>query len=179
MRDYSLKIGAAFSLGFFGISKVEEFIQFAYQKELEVVELVAEPPYCFVDDFSKQRRTEISKLAQDLQIELTIHATFSDINMAALNHNVREANNHIVKKSIQFAADINAKMKEAANGALKGILEYTDDAIVSSDIVGNPHSSIFSGIWTKAIGNHISVMSWYDNEWGYSNRLAELIVKKL
>ena len=77
------------------------------------------------------------------------------------------------------AAEINAKMKEAANSSLKGILEYTDDPITSADIIGNPHSSIFNGLWTKAIDNTVSVMSWYDNEWGYSNRLAELIVKKL
>ncbi len=75
--------------------------------------------------------------------------------------------------------EINRLMKEAANGALKGILDYTDDPITSSDIVGNPHSSIFNGLWTKVIGNHVSILSWYDNEWGYSNRLAELIVKKL
>ena len=77
------------------------------------------------------------------------------------------------------AAEINEKMKEAANGYLKGILEYTDDAIVSSDIIGNPASSIFSSLWTKTIGNMAGVVSWYDNEWGYSNRLADLIVKKL
>jgi glyceraldehyde 3-phosphate dehydrogenase len=77
------------------------------------------------------------------------------------------------------AAEINDKMKEAANGYLKGILEYTDDPIVSTDIIGNPASSIFSGLWTKTIGNLASVVSWYDNEWGYSNRLADLIVKKL
>lgn len=78
------------------------------------------------------------------------------------------------------AEDINAKMKEAASGYLKGILEYTDDAIVTTDIVGNPASSIFSSLWTKVIGGTFcGVVSWYDNEWGYSNRLADLIVKKL
>ena len=77
------------------------------------------------------------------------------------------------------AAEINDKMKEAANSYLNGILEYTDDAIVSSDVIGNPASSIFSGLWTKVIGNMVSVVSWYDNEWGYSNRLADLIVQKL
>lgn len=77
------------------------------------------------------------------------------------------------------ANEVNAKMKAAADGPLKGILEYTDDPIVSTDIVGNPASSIFSSLWTKAIGNLISVVSWYDNEWGYSNRLADLIVQKL
>ncbi len=59
------------------------------------------------------------------------------------------------------AADINGKMKAASEGSLKGILEYNDDPITSADIVGNPHSSIFNGLWTKAIGNHISIMSWY------------------
>jgi glyceraldehyde 3-phosphate dehydrogenase len=77
------------------------------------------------------------------------------------------------------ADEINAKMKEASMGSLKGILEYTDDPIVSSDIVGNPASSIFCSLWTKAISNLAGVVSWYDNEWGYSNRLADLIVKKL
>ena len=77
------------------------------------------------------------------------------------------------------AAEINDKMKEAANSYLTGILEYTDDAIVSSDVIGNPASSIFSGLWTKVIGSMASVVSWYDNEWGYSNRLADLIVQKL
>ena len=76
--------------------------------------------------------------------------------------------------------EINAKMKEAAMGSLKGILEYTDDPIVTADIVGNPASSIFCGLWTKVIGGTFcSVVSWYDNEWGYSSRLVDLIVKKL
>jgi len=77
------------------------------------------------------------------------------------------------------ATDINNKMKEYANGQLKGILEYTDDAIVSSDIIGNPASSIFSSLWTKVIGSMVGVVSWYDNEWGFSNRMADLIVQKL
>ncbi len=82
-------------------------------------------------------------------------------------------------ENVPTAADVNAKMKEYANGQLKGILEYTDDAIVSSDIIGNPASSIFSSLWTKVIGSMIGVVSWYDNEWGFSNRMADLIVQKL
>ncbi|NHK30614.1 MAG: sugar phosphate isomerase/epimerase [Asgard group archaeon] len=105
-----MKIGASFVQGFIGISKIENFLQFAYQKEFDVVELVAEPMLCFVDDFNKQNRKQISKLASDLQIELTLHATFSDTNIAALNPHVREANNLIIKKSIQFAADLNAQI---------------------------------------------------------------------
>lgn len=75
--------------------------------------------------------------------------------------------------------EINGKMKEAADGPMKNILCYTDDPIVSTDIISDPHSSIFSSMWTKVIGKMISVVSWYDNEWGYSNRLADLIVKRL
>ncbi len=82
-------------------------------------------------------------------------------------------------ENVPTAADVNAKMKEYANGQLKGILEYTDDAIVSSDIIGNQASSIFSSLWTKVIGSMVGVVSWYDNEWGFSNRMADLIVQKL
>ena len=69
---------------------------------------------------------------------------------------------------------VNAAYKAAAEGALKGILKYTEDEIVSSDIVGDPHSSIFDAGLTKVIGNQVKVASWYDNEWGYSNRLVDL-----
>ncbi len=73
--------------------------------------------------------------------------------------------------------DINSKMKEYAEGKMKGILEYTEDPIVSQDIVGNPHSSIFDALSTKVIGgNFVHVASWYDNEWGYSNRLKDLVL---
>ncbi|MBZ0268109.1 type I glyceraldehyde-3-phosphate dehydrogenase [bacterium] len=75
-------------------------------------------------------------------------------------------------------ADINAAMKAAAEGPLKGILEYTEDPIVSIDIVGNPHSSVFDSLATIVLGGKmVKVISWYDNEWGYSNRLADMVVE--
>ena len=74
------------------------------------------------------------------------------------------------------AEEINAAMKKAADGEMKGILEYTDEPIVSSDIVGNPASSIFDSSLTKVInGNLAKVVSWYDNEWGYSNRVVDML----
>lgn len=73
------------------------------------------------------------------------------------------------------AAEVNAAMKKAAEGALKGILKYTEDPIVSTDIVTDPHSSIFDAGITKVIGNQVKVAAWYDNEWGYSNRLIDLM----
>ena len=74
------------------------------------------------------------------------------------------------------AAEINAAMKKAAEGELKGILEYTEDPIVSIDIVGNPHSCIFDALSTTTIGdNLVKILGWYDNEWGYSCRCIDLL----
>jgi glyceraldehyde 3-phosphate dehydrogenase len=74
------------------------------------------------------------------------------------------------------AEEINAKMKEAAEGSLQGILEYCEDPIVSGDIVDNQASSIFDALSTSVMdGNFAKVLSWYDNEWGYSNRVVDLI----
>ena len=79
-----------------------------------------------------------------------------------------------LKKSAT-ADEINAAMKAAAEGPLKGILKYTDAPIISSDIVTDPHSSIFDSGLTKVIDDQVKIVSWYDNEWGSSNRLADLI----
>ena len=74
------------------------------------------------------------------------------------------------------AEQVNAAFKAAAEGELKGILEYTEDPIVSSDIIGNPHSSIFdSQLTTVMDGNMVKVVSWYDNEWGYSSRVVDML----
>ena len=70
--------------------------------------------------------------------------------------------------------EINAAFKAAANGPLKGVLEYTEAPIVSSDIVTNPHSCIFDSDLTMSMGTMVKVLGWYDNEWGYSNRLVDL-----
>ena len=72
--------------------------------------------------------------------------------------------------------EVNAAVKAAAEGPMAGIMEYVEDPIVSTDIIGNPHSSIFDAGGTQVLGgNLVKVMSWYDNEWGYSNRVVDLI----
>lgn len=71
---------------------------------------------------------------------------------------------------------INAAMRDAANGPMKGILEYTDDPIVHLDIVGNPASSVFDGLSTFMVGDRLaSILTWYDNEWGYANRCVDAV----
>lgn len=73
--------------------------------------------------------------------------------------------------------EINTAFKQAADSAMNGIIEYSEDPLVSADIVGNPHSCIFDALSTMANGTLVKVVGWYDNEWGYSNRLADLCVK--
>lgn len=79
----------------------------------------------------------------------------------------------VASKEVSVEA-IQAAVKAAAEGELKGVIEYTEDPIVSTDIMGNPHTSIFDATETKVIGNLVKVLSWYDNEWGYSNALVRL-----
>ena len=71
--------------------------------------------------------------------------------------------------------EVNAAVKAAAEGPMKGFLKYTEDPIVSSDIVTDPSSCIFDAGLTKVFGNQVKVVGWYDNEWGYSNRLVDLV----
>ncbi|MBD3639146.1 MAG: type I glyceraldehyde-3-phosphate dehydrogenase [Crocinitomicaceae bacterium] len=73
--------------------------------------------------------------------------------------------------------EVNAAFKKASKAHLNGILEYIDDPIVSSDVIGNPHSTVFDSLLTSIIGNMVKVVAWYDNEAGYSNRLVDLVAK--
>jgi glyceraldehyde 3-phosphate dehydrogenase len=82
----------------------------------------------------------------------------------------------LVSKKTVTIEEIKAAYKKAAAGSLKGILLYTEDPIVSSDIVTDPHSSIFDAGLVKVIDNTVKISAWYDNEWGYSNRLVDLTV---
>lgn len=75
--------------------------------------------------------------------------------------------------------EVNGAMKAAADGPMKGILEYCDEPIVSIDIVGNPHSSIFDSKMTMVQGNFVKIFSWYDNEWGFSCRMIDMVKKML
>jgi glyceraldehyde 3-phosphate dehydrogenase len=82
-----------------------------------------------------------------------------------------------VVKNVKKKEEINAALKAAAEGPLKGILEYSEDPLVSSDIVGNPHSCIVDGQSTMVLGNTVKIVGWYDNEWGYSSRVVDLTLK--
>jgi glyceraldehyde 3-phosphate dehydrogenase len=82
----------------------------------------------------------------------------------------------VMKKEVTVE-EVNAVVKAAADGALKGILEYCDEPIVSSDVIGNPASSVFDSLCTMVKGKTVKVVSWYDNEWGYSSRTIDIMEK--
>jgi glyceraldehyde 3-phosphate dehydrogenase len=75
--------------------------------------------------------------------------------------------------------EINSAMKQAASGPMKGILEYCEDPIVSIDVTGNSHSSVFDANMTMSFGKMAKVFSWYDNEWGFSNRMVEMVIRMI
>ncbi|UCE67041.1 MAG: type I glyceraldehyde-3-phosphate dehydrogenase [Candidatus Zixiibacteriota bacterium] len=80
-----------------------------------------------------------------------------------------------LEKSVSID-DVNAAMKKAADGPMKGVLQFTEDPIVSADIIANPHSSVFDALATMKVGdNFVKVFSWYDNEWGFSNRMIDML----
>jgi glyceraldehyde 3-phosphate dehydrogenase len=82
----------------------------------------------------------------------------------------------VTQKPVSIAS-VNAAMKEAAAGPLRGILQYCEDPIVSQDVVGNPHSAVFDSLLTMVSGDHVvKVFAWYDNEWGFSNRMVDTLL---
>ncbi len=83
----------------------------------------------------------------------------------------------VITKKTASVEDVNNAFKQAAETSLKNILQYSEEPLVSADIVGNPHSCIFDALSTSVQGNLVKVLGWYDNEWGYANRLAELTLK--
>ena len=95
-----------------------------------------------------------------------------DLRMDPVADRLEEAAGFHVRK----LDEVNQAFRQAAaDGPLKGLLKYTEDPIVSQDIVGDPHSCVFDALSTMAIGNMVKVVGWYDNEWGYSNRLVDLV----
>ena len=82
-----------------------------------------------------------------------------------------------VLTKIPTVEEINKAFKTASQKELKGILEYTEDPVVSVDVIGNAHSVLYDAEFTSIVGNLVKIIGWYDNEWGYSNRLVDLTTR--
>jgi len=119
----------------------------------------------------------IGKIIPDLKGKLDGIAVRAPVQDGSLVDFVCELDRIQVRDPAEMAAEINAAIKVAAEGPMKGVLEYTEDPIVSSDIVHNPSSSIFDATQTMVMPNSrmVKILAWYDNEWGYSNRCVDLV----
>ncbi len=119
----------------------------------------------------------IGKIIPELQGRLDGLAVRVPVQDGSLVDFVCELERIQVREPAAMIAEINAAMKEAAEGSLKGILEYSEDELVSTDIIHNPHSSIFDAKSTMVIPNSrmVKIVAWYDNEWGYSMRCVDLV----
>lgn len=114
----------------------------------------------------------VGEVLPDLNGKLTGISLRVPVPAGSITDLVATLNRNVTKE------EVNAAMKAAAQSALKGILEYNEDPIVSSDVIGNPHSCVFDSSWTTVMGgNMVKVLGWYDNEYGYSSRTADLIAR--
>ncbi len=156
---------------------ISEFFQYASENQFKLVELVAEPPYCYIDDFDSKQREAIKKESNDLGLELTVHGSFSDINIAAYNPDIREASQKIVKKSIDFAAEIGASIVTVHPGEMSAGGAYYPDVVIQN----NKDALILLADYAKPkeilIGyENLPLLPWNQIEEGYSPyKIKELI----
>lgn len=120
-------------MNFNNVSTISDFLQYASDREFKIVELVAEPPFCFIGDIDTFQREAIKQEAIDLGLELSVHATFSDINIAAFNPHIRDASQKIVLKSIDFAADVGASIVTVHPGELSAGGAYYPDIVIKNN----------------------------------------------
>jgi len=160
----------------FGIEKGLMTTCHAYTNDQRVADQVHSDPY-------RARAAATNIIPSSTGAAKAVGEVIPDLNGKLTGYALRVPvpDGSIVDLTVQLRRDVtkdevNAAVKAAADGPMKGILEYATDPLVSSDIIGNPHSSIFMAEWTSVIqGNLVKVISWYDNEWGYSCRTADLI----
>ena len=162
----------------FGIEKGLMTTIHAYTNDQRVADQVHEDPYraraaaINIIPSTTGAAKAVGEVIPELNGKLTGYALRVPVPTGSVTDLTSLLNRNVTKE------EVNAAIKAAAEGPLKGILEYVTDPIVSSDVIGNPHSSIFVADWTNVIqGNLVKTVSWYDNEWGYSCRTAELITK--
>ena len=162
----------------FGIEKGLMTTIHAYTNDQRVADQIHEDPY-------RARAAAINIIPSTTGAAKAVGEVIPDLNGKLTGYSLRVPVptgsvtdlTSLLKKNVT-KEEVNAALKAAAEGPLKGILEYVTDPIVSSDVIGNPHSSILASDWTTVIqGNLVKTVSWYDNEWGYSCRTAELILK--
>jgi glyceraldehyde 3-phosphate dehydrogenase len=161
----------------FGIEKGLMTTVHAYTNDQRVADQIHEDPYRArhaaenIIPSKTGAAKAVGEVIPELKGKLTGSAMRVPVADGSITDLTAELKTHVTKDQV------NAALKAAAEGPLRGIIEYSPDPLVSTDIIGNPHSCIFVPDLTLAIGNLVKVFGWYDNEWGYSNRTAELLTR--
>jgi len=175
-----LKLGISLVMNFSGVKTISEFMQFAYKKELSTIELVAEPPFCHISTLSQEARKRIKQEALDLGLDLTLHATFSDVNIAAYNNEVRFFSLKIMKECIDFSLEIGSEIVTIHPGEF-GAAGHTFPEEISRN-----NSSSFKELATYAedkeiiIGyENMPIFTWTQLEECYAPKPLSLLVNKI
>jgi glyceraldehyde 3-phosphate dehydrogenase len=161
----------------FGIEKGLMTTVHAYTNDQRVADQIHDDPYraraaaANIIPSKTGAAKAVGEVIPELKGKLTGFALRVPVSDGSVTDLTAELKTNVTKEQV------NEALKTAAEGPLKGIIEYCTDPLVSSDIIGNPHSCIFVPDQTLVIGNLVKVIGWYDNEWGYSNRTAELLTK--
>ncbi len=175
-----MKLGISFTMGFKGINTISDFLAFAYKKELAGVELVAEPPFCFIDNMNDKDVQDIKKQAANFGLELSLHATFSDVNISAYNPNVRNYFLNLMKQNIDFSQKIGSEIVTIHPGELSAAGASFPDDVKRLNFESFQFLAKYAEKKFVKIGyENMPIMTWSQMEESYTPILIQSIVDKI
>jgi len=175
-----LKIGASFLLNFKEIISIYEFLVQAVKRELRVVEIVTEPPFCYLDDIDSAEREKIRAYSVEHNLELTVHASFSDLNIGAYNDNVRNFTLNEIRKSILFAKDIGAKIVTIHPAEFGAIGHTYPDTVKKNNLESIKVLALFAADYNIKIGlENMPIFTWNQLTESYAPKEIRAILKSL
>ncbi len=175
-----MKLGISLGLNFVDASNLSEFLQFAHKKELTVVELVAEPPFCHISSLSTDARKNIKQEALDLGLELSLHATFSDVNIAAFNENIRLFSLKIMKDCIDFSQEIDSRIVTIHPGELSAGGHTFPHIVIKNNFASFKELAIYAEDKDVVVGyENMPIFTWTQFEECYAPEPIGKIVKEI
>ncbi|MHA1306700.1 MAG: sugar phosphate isomerase/epimerase family protein [Candidatus Heimdallarchaeota archaeon] len=175
-----MKIGASFLLNFQEKGTILEFLEQVSNRKLSVVEIVAEPPYCFLDDIDLTEREKIRDFAIEHNLELTVHGSFSDLNIGAYNDNVRNFTLSEIKKSIQFASDIGAKIVTIHPAEFGAIGHTYPEVIKKNNIESVKILTLFAAELDVQIGfENMPIFTWNQLTESYDPKEIRAVIESI
>jgi len=175
-----LKLGISLVMNFSGVKTISDFLQFAYEKELSIVELVAEPPFCHVSSLSPKARNGIKQEALDLGLELTIHATFSDVNIAAFNENIRLFSLKIMKECIDFSQEIGSEIVTIHPGELSAAGHTFPKEVINNNYSSFKELAIYAEDKEIVIGyENMPIFTWTQFEECYAPEPISQLINQI